>query len=458
MWITFSRRESTLGKNITDIWLEILDAASSKFDLPDAREEPWIKICTPILIEDGQLIIDVPNVFAKERIANRFMDILNKAAVFIGKVSGVVLRVSDETKSDEGNKNWEERAKAAVASKPRSNSNLNSAYVFKTFVVGKSNRLANAASLAVAETPGDAYNPLFIWGGPGLGKTHLMHAICHYAIEKRNTLTVIYASSEQFLNEFISSIRSGKNHEFKNRYRSADILLIDDIQFLGGKDGSQEEFFHTFNDLREANKQIVICSDRPPKELRNIEERLISRFGWGLVTDIQPPDFEMRIAILQHKAQARSCTLDNQVVEFLAHSMPSNIRELEGALNKVIASAELSGESITIENASLWLKDVLRPDIKTPATIEKIQKLVSEEFQMSTDDLSSSKRTADVAFARQIAMFLCCEHTKASLHQTGLSFNRKDHTTVIHSRKKIERLLQSDENVKRIVENIRSKI
>ena len=444
-----------MDNNVADIWLEILNAASKKFDLPDAKEEPWLKTCTPILIEDKKLVLDVPNVFAKERIANRFMDSLNKAAKATGKVSGVVLRVNGDTKPDES---WKERAQAAAAPKQRQKSNLNPAYVFKTFVVGKSNRLANAASLAVAETPGEAYNPLFIWGGPGLGKTHLMHAICHYAIEKRKSITVTYASSEQFINEFISSIRSGKIHEFKNRYRNADILLIDDIQFLGGKDGSQEEFFHTFNSLRETNRQVVICSDRTPRDLRNIEERLISRFEWGLVTDIQPPDLEMRIAILQQKAQARGCSLDNQVVEFLAQSMPSNIRELEGALNRVIASSELSGEPATIENTSLWLKDILRTDIKAPATIEKILKVVSEEFQISIYDLISTKRTADIALVRQIAMYLCCEHTKSSLNSVGLAFNKKDHTTVIHSRKKIERVLQSDENVKRIVENIRLKL
>jgi len=444
-----------LNKNVADIWLEILDTASSKFGLLDAKEEPWLKTCTPVSIEDNLLVLDVPNVFAKERIADRFMDVLNGAAKSAGKVSGITLKVNGDTKTNE---NDEKRAQAVIATKPRSNSNLNPAYVFKTFIVGKSNRLANAASLAVAETPGEAYNPLFIWGGPGLGKTHLMHAICHYALEKRNTLTVTYASSEQFINEFISSIRSGKIQEFKNRYRNSDILLIDDIQFLGGKDGSQEEFFHTFNSLREVNRQIVMCSDRPPKELRNIEERLISRFEWGLVTDIQPPDLEMRIAILQQKAQVRNCTLDNEIVEFLAHGMPTNIRELEGALNKLIASSELSGEPIIIENVSLWLKDILRPDIKAPATIDKIQKLVSEEFKMSIDDLSSSKRTADIAFARQIAMYLCCEHTKASLHQIGLAFNKKDHTTAMHSRKKVERLLEDDENVKKIVENIKFKI
>ena len=457
-----------MNKNVADIWLEILETASSKFGLSDAKEEPWLKTCTPISIEDNLLVLDVPNVFAKKRIDDRFLDVLNVAAKSSGRVSGIVLKINGDTKTNEDD---EMRAQAVIATKPRSNSDLNPAYVFKTFIVGKSNRLANAASLAVAESPGEAYNPLFIWGGPGLGKTHLMHAICHYALEKRNTLTVKYASSEQFLNEFISSIRIGKIHEFKNRYRNPDILLIDDIQFLEGKDGSQEEFFHTFNSLREANRQIVICSDRPPKELRNIEERLISRFEWGLVTDIQKPDFEMRIAILQQKAQARNFVIDNEIVEFIAHGMPTNIRELEGAINKlIIASSKLPEpinksvgsselpEPITIENVSLWLKDILRPDTKAPATIEKIQKLVSEEFKMSIDDLTSTKRTAEIAFARQIAMYLCCEHTKASLHQIGLAFNKKDHTTAMHSRKKVERLLEDDENVKRIVENIKLKI
>lgn len=444
-----------MDKNIDQIWLDVLDEAASKFKLADSRTEPWITTCTPVQIDDEIFILDVPNVFAKEQISTRFLKQLEKAANSLGIASSIELRINGEPRVNE--EGWEKRARATVAVKPKTSANLNPGYIFNSFIVGKSNRLAHAASLAVAESPGEAYNPLFIWGGVGLGKTHLMHAICHYAIERRSNLNVAYASSEQFINEFIQFIRN-KNQDFKSRYRNVDILLIDDIQFLGGKDGSQEEFFHTFNSLREANRQVVICSDRPPKELRNIEDRLISRFEWGLVTDIQPPDIETRIAIIQHKANARNFSIPEDIVSFLAQRIPSNIRELEGALNRVIALAELSGEPVTIDNACVWLKDILRDDTKMPATVDAIQKLVSEELHMSLSDLSSSKRTADVATARQIAMYLCREHTDASLQQVGLAFNKKDHTTVIHAHKKISRLLQDDENVRRIVENIRTKL
>jgi chromosomal replication initiator protein len=347
----------------------------------------------------------------------------------------------------------------AVKPKLKSGLNLNPGYTFKSFVVGKSNRLAHAASAAVAETPGEAYNPLFIWGGVGLGKTHLMHAICHYSLEKRSTLNVVYVSSEKFINEFIHSIQTKQGHEFKNRYRNVDILLIDDIQFMGEKQSSQEEFFHTFDSLREINKQIVICSDRPPTELRNIEDRLVSRFTWGLVTDIQPPDLETRIAILQKKAQIRNCQIPEDVVSFLAQRIPSNIRELEGALNRVIHCSALSNDSVTIDNVSVWLKDILRADVKGPATISAIQGLVAESLEMSVENLMSPKRTAEIALARQIAMYLCGELTEQSQQAISLAFNKKDHTTYIHARKKVAQMLKDgDQKVQGVVDNVRSKL
>lgn len=440
-----------MDKAVEDVWLSILDASG----LPDARTEPWLTTCSPVSVDNGVLLVDVPNVFAKEQITNRFIDKLNEAALKVGGVSSIQLRVIGDSAGD--GREWDKRAKDAAQPR-RERSNLNPAYVFTSFIVGKSNRLAHAASLAVAETPGEAYNPLFIWGGVGLGKTHLMHAICHYALDKRSTLNVTYASSEQFINEFIQSIRNKNSDDFKKKYRNSDILLIDDIQFLGGKDGSQEEFFHTFNSLRETNRQIVICSDRQPRELRNIEERLVSRFEWGLVTDIQPPDLETRIAILQNKAGLRGSDIADDVISFLAQGIPSNIRELEGALNRVIAMAELYKEKITVENTRVWLKDILRTDAKMPATIDAIKQLVADRFEMSVDDLSSSKRTAEIALARQVAMYLCRENTDISLQQIGLAFNKKDHTTVIHAHRKIISLIKDDDNVKNIVENIASKL
>jgi chromosomal replication initiator protein len=409
-------------------------------------------------IKNEELVVDVANIFIKEQLASRFLSELNEAAKSTGEVSGIHLMAKEE--SDEGKKTeWMERAERAAKQSPKSVPNLNPNYKFSSFVVGKSNRLAVAASLAVAETPGEAYNPLFIWGGVGLGKTHLMHAICYYVLEKKSNLNAVYVSSEKFINDFIQSIKSPKQgNEFKNKYRNVDLLLIDDIQFLGDKHASQEEFFHTFDSLRIANKQVVICSDRPPAELRNVEDRLVSRFAWGLVTDIQPPDVETRIAILQKKAQLRNYDMPDDVINFLAQRIPSNIRELEGALNRVIACSELTGESVSIDAAAIWLKDILIADFKGPTTISAIQSLVAESFGMSLEDLTSAKRTAEVALARQVGMYLCRVATESSLKHIAEAFKRKDHTTVIHAHKKISEMLKSDENIQKIVENVKNRL
>jgi len=443
-----------LQKDLQTLWQSIIDKAVP--NLPEGSADLWFTTCSPTAIENGELVVDVANIFAKEQMVNRFLDELNNAAKSTGDVSGIrlILVDSDEERKTE----WAERAEKTVTKPSRTSLNLNQNYEFSSFVVAKSNRLAHAASLAVAETPGGAYNPLFIWGGVGLGKTHLMHAICHYVLNKRNNLNVVYLSSEKFVTEFIQSLQTKQSQEFKNKYRNVDILLIDDIQFMGAKDSSQEEFFYTFESLRGANKQIVICSDCPPKELRNVEDRLVSRFAFGLVTDIQPPDIETRIAILHKKARMRSCNMPEEVVNFLAQRIPSNIRELEGALNRVIACSELSGEPISIDSASVWLKDVLRVDIKAPTTIGSIQSLVAEYFEMSVDDLVSSKRTAEIALARQVAMYLCRENTESSLQHIGQAFRKKDHTTVIHAHKKISQLIKSETGIRETVENIRNKL
>jgi chromosomal replication initiator protein len=445
-----------LQKNLQELWQDIIDKAVPQ--LPEGSAELWFKSCIPVNIENGELIVDVANIFAKEQLAKRFLEELNKAARSTGEVSAIRL-LANEGPDVEKRTEWMERAeRAAAKSRPKSGFSPNPGYQFSSFVVGKSNRLAHAASLAVAETPGEAYNPLFIWGGVGLGKTHLMHAICHYVTERKGNLNVVYVSSEKFVNEFIQSIQTKQGQEFKNKYRNVDILLVDDIQFLGDKQSSQEEFFYTFNTLREANKQIVICSDRPPTELRNVEDRLVSRFRFGLVTDIQQPDIEMRIAILRKKAKLRNYDMPEEIINLLAQRIPSNIRELEGAFNRVIACAELSGEPINIDNTSTWLKDILIADVKDPRTISYIQNVVAESFEMSVEDLTSSKRTADIAIARQIAMYLCRELTESSLHVIAQAFKKKDHTTVIHARDKVGHMVKNDEQFNKIVENIKSKL
>lgn len=331
---------------------------------------------------------------------------------------------------------------------------LNTKNTFDTFVIGSGNRFAHAASLAVAEAPAKAYNPLFIYGGVGLGKTHLMHAIGHYVLEHNPSAKVVYLSSEKFTNEFINSIRDNKTEEFRNKYRKVDVLLIDDIQFLAGKESTQEEFFHTFNTLHEESKQIVISSDRQPKEIPTLEDRLRSRFEWGLITDIAPPDLETRIAILRKKAIADKLTVPNEVMLYIANQIDSNIRELEGALTRVVAYSSLVGETITPDVAARALKSIIQEGAPSSLNIGDIKRSVGEHYHIEIDEFASKKRTKTIAFPRQVAMYLSRELTDNSLPKIGDEFGGRDHTTVLHAHEKISSLLKEDillqEDVKQI--------
>ncbi|MEK4563089.1 chromosomal replication initiator protein DnaA, partial [Alkalicoccobacillus gibsonii] len=331
---------------------------------------------------------------------------------------------------------------------------LNGKYTFNTFVIGSGNRFAHAASLAVAEAPAKAYNPLFIYGGVGLGKTHLMHAIGHYVMEHNPKAKVVYLSSEKFTNEFINSIRDNKAVNFRNKYRNVDVLLIDDIQFLAGKEQTQEEFFHTFNALHEESKQIVISSDRPPKEIPTLEDRLRSRFEWGLITDITPPDLETRIAILRKKAKAENLDIPNEVMLYIANQIDTNIRELEGALIRVVAYSSLINKDMNADLAAEALKDIIPNSKPKMLTIADIQKLVGDYYQVKLDDFKAKKRTKSVAFPRQIAMYLSRELTDSSLPKIGSEFGGRDHTTVIHAHEKISKLLGTDEDLQQKVQAI----
>lgn len=442
-------------EDLKKLWEETIAGA----DLPQEKVSLWLESCIPVGVEDSELVVETPNPFVQEYVTKNFLDGLNRSAKEGGAVRCIRLKASDSPEGEGKKQEWEARAKeASKGTEEPEKKNPYANYTFESFVVGKSNRMAHAASLAVAEMPGKAYNPLFIWGGVGLGKTHLMHAICNYAQEKNKNLRTIYLSAEQFLNEFVKAIGNKQTAQFKERYRNLDILLIDDIQFLGSKEQSQEEFFHTFNSLHDDGRQVVICSDRQPSELKNIEERLTSRFSWGLVADIQPPDLETRIAILQKKAALRNYNIPDEVIHFLAQHIPSNIRELEGALTRAIMSSEVEQEPITIERVSVWLKDILRMDMKGPVSIEAIQNAVAENFGVSIEDLASSKRTAELAMARQVAMFLCSEMTETSLQQIAHAFRKKDHTTVLHARRKIGDLIKTDSEVKKTVDNLRNKL
>jgi len=336
---------------------------------------------------------------------------------------------------------------------------FNPRYNFDSFVVGSSNRFAHAAAIAVSERPSRTYNPLFIYGGSGLGKTHLMHAIGQTVLRKTPHKKVAYVSTETFTNEFISLVRMGKAHNFKNRYRYTDIFLIDDIQFLTGKEGTQEEFFHTFNTLHEGGKQIVISSDRPPKEIKTLEERLRSRFEGGLITDIQPPDFETRCAILQRKAKDEPVRIDDEVIVYIATKVRTNIRELEGALNKIIYSADINNiKYVDAAEAQKMLRGMLPEEEKPRLTINLIQRIVSEHFQISADDMKSKKKDRYISHPRQVAMYLCREILGATQPQIGLNFGGRDHSTVIHACEKITASLQNNSQLQQDVEQIRKSL
>lgn len=341
------------------------------------------------------------------------------------------------------------------------NANLNNKYKFDTFVVGSNNKFAHSAALAVAESPGEAYNPLYLYGGAGLGKTHLMHSIGHFVLEQNQNMKVLYVTSEQFTNEVIESIRSGNAAamtKLREKYRTVDVLLIDDVQFIIGKESTQEEFFHTFNVLHSAGKQIIISSDKPPKEMETLEERFRSRFEWGLIADIQPPDYETRMAILRKNAETYDREIDDEIIQYIATNIKSNIRELEGALNKVMANARLNKKELTLALAEDALKDVIYPDQIREVTPSLIIDVVSEHFNVSKEDITSKRRNSEYVLPRQIIMYLCRTMTTTSLQNIADLLSKKDHTTVIHGVDKIAELVQTDEDLRNKIETIKKKL
>ncbi|MBS4175190.1 chromosomal replication initiator protein DnaA [Bacillus sp. FJAT-49736] len=443
-------------ENITDLWNKALSIIEKKISKPSF--ETWLKSTKAHSLKGDTFIVSVPNDFARDWLEGRYVQL----------ISGVLYDITGEELSVKFiiPQNQEDQDLQIPVSKQKKLNNdepaelnqnmLNPKYTFDTFVIGSGNRFAHAASLAVAEAPAKAYNPFFIYGGVGLGKTHLMHAIGHYVIEHNPTAKVVYLSSEKFTNEFINSIRDNKAEYFRNKYRNVDILLIDDIQFLAGKESTQEEFFHTFNALHEESKQIVISSDRPPKEIPTLEDRLRSRFEWGLITDITPPDLETRIAILRKKAKADGLDIPNEVMLYIANQIDSNIRELEGALIRVVAYSSLINKDINADLAAEALKDIIPSSKPKVITILDIQKKVGEQYNVKLEDFKAKKRTQSVAFPRQIAMFLARELTDFSLPKIGEEFGGRDHTTVIHAHEKISKMIQSDAQLQKKIEEIRS--
>lgn len=416
----------------------------------------WFKETELLSIEDSKLVVSVKNEFTKEILNTRYLELIRNSAL---QVLNKEYAIKFVLPNEQTNLNQKAIRKNEQLQDPlNSPSNLNPRYVFDSFVVGNSNRMAHAAALAVAEAPARAYNPLFLYGGVGLGKTHLMHSIAHYILDQNPNAKVIYASSEKFTNELINSIRDDKNESFRNKYRNIDVLLIDDIQFITGKERTQEEFFHTFNALYEANKQIIICSDRPPKEIQTLEERLRSRFEWGLIADIQSPDLETRIAILRKKAEIENLSVPEDVLLFIAKTVISNIRELEGALNRILAFSSLTNKPITVELANEALKDLISKDKPKIITAEYILDIVANYFHLKPEELISAKRTRNIAYPRQIAMYLCRKLTDLSLPKIGEKFGGRDHTTIIHGFDKISRELQTDIELTQMLNELESKI
>jgi len=439
--------------NITDLWNNALSNIETKISKPSF--DTWLKATKAHSLQGDLLVITAPNEFARDWLEERYSQLI---AGILYEITGEELMVKfiipQNQQEEEFNQQISAKSKKAKEEEVAEQTILNSKYTFDTFVIGSGNRFAHAASLAVAEAPAKAYNPLFIYGGVGLGKTHLMHAIGHYVLDHNPSAKVVYLSSEKFTNEFINSIRDNKGAEFRDKYRNVDVLLIDDIQFLAGKESTQEEFFHTFNTLHEESKQIIISSDRPPKEIPTLEDRLRSRFEWGLITDITPPDLETRIAILRKKAKADGLDIPNEVMLYIANQIDTNIRELEGALIRVVAYSSLINKDINADLAAEALKDIVPSSKPKVITIHDIQKVVGDHFNIKLEDFKAKKRTKSIAFPRQIAMYLSRELTDFSLPKIGEEFGGRDHTTVIHAHEKISKMLATDSSLQKQLKEI----
>ncbi len=442
-------------------WDEIKETVRKEYELTDVSYDTWIKPLSFYDVEDNVVIIMIPSdqAHALNYISSKYKNFFK---VIVSEMMNHTYDISFILEKETMEKDKKSESAVKISNHVNyENANLNPKYKFDTFVVGSNNKLAHSAALAAAESPGEVYNPLYIYGGAGLGKTHLMHSIGHFILERNPEIKVLYVTSENFTNEVISCIRSGdaiKMNNMREKYRTVDILMIDDIQFIIGKESTQEEFFHTFNTLHSAGKQIILSSDKPPKDMETLEERLQSRFEWGLIADIQPPDYETRMAILQKNAENYNKEIDNEVLQYIAENVKSNIRELEGALNKIMAFSKLNKVDINLEYAEEALKDVIYPNKKKEITPSLIIEVVAEHFGISPKDIASRKRTAELVQPRQIVMYLCRQLTESSLQNIAKTIGKKDHTTVLHGIEKITEKMENDEELKNKVDIIRKKI
>ena len=450
---------------VIEKWDEILQTVKRDYNISDVAFNTWLKPLEVYDVTDNIITILVPS----EQVV--LINLLNKKyklllQVTICELTGIsecdVKFISPDEAPQKDIPSYDNAAPAMSDIERRcEDAHLNPKYIFDTFIVGNNNKFAQAAALAVAESPGDTYNPLFIYGGAGLGKTHLMHSIAHYIIEHDENSKVLYVTSEEFTNELIETIRNGNNSamsKFREKYRNIDVLLVDDIQFIIGKESTQEEFFHTFNSLHSAKKQIIISSDKPPKDMEILEERFRSRFEWGLIADITLPDYETRMAILHKKEEMDGYNISEDVIKYIATNIKSNIRELEGAFNKVMAFAKLEKKDVTLELAEQALKDIISPDEKKVITPEYIISVVAEHFGVTVNDLSGNKRNSKIVVPRQIAMYLCREIISTPLKNIGKCLGNRDHTTVMHGIDKIEKEIITDDNLKNTIDILNKKI
>lgn len=458
----------TTVDNYSEIWSKILDII--KKDLNPQSYQTWFIHTKPVSLEGNTIVVETPNAYFRDWLIDHYMEMAEEAARRVCNkpmgISFVAAQAAGPQQAPEQKTKTIQQKQPAQAPFSFRNkkqeefttpqSSLNQLFTFDNFVIGSGNRFAHAASLAVAESPAKAYNPLFIYGPVGMGKTHLLQAIAHFALQKNNGLKVLYISSERFTNQLISAIQNRSTISFRQMYRNVDILLIDDIHFMGGKETTQEEFFHTFNVLYDAHKQIILSSDRPPKDIPSLEQRLVSRFEWGLITDIQQPDLETRIAILRKKAERETIIVPDDVTFFIAEKVKANIRELEGALIRVMAYASLTGQRVTLALAQNVLKDVIREEKKV--SIESIQRRVAEVFEIGVSDIRGKRRTKTFSYPRQIAMHLARELTDLSLPQIGEFFGGRDHTTVLHACNKIRQDAGKNNETKKLIENLVAKI
>ncbi len=463
--------------NQDQIWSQVQEEL--RFQLAKRTYDMWLKNTSVVSADGSTFRIGVPSKLAKDWLEDRFSGLIQETlqAVTGAEVDvdfvispsghrppvltadpGAASDLPRENGRENGHDNGHENGVGVVEVEPIISSDLNARFKFASFVVGHNSQFAHAAAKAVAEAPGDSYNPLFLYGGVGLGKTHLMHAIGHEVHDRFPRKRVVYLTSEQFTNEVISSIATARMGEFRHKYRTVDVLLIDDVQFLAGKDRTKEEFFHTFNALHEINKQIVISSDRPPKEIPTLEDRLRSRFEWGLIADIQSPDFETRLAILHSKLGGNLNLVPEDVLNFIAHKVQRNIRELEGALTRVQAFAAVHQRPVDEDEAARLLADIIPAGTRKPINVERIQLLVADYYNVTLDDMKGKRRDKHIVFPRQVAMFLVREETPSSLPAIGKAFGGRDHTTALHSIEKIANELKEDERLRYEVQAIKERL